>query len=48
MARYGGEEFVVLLQETTLDGGQEVAERIAPPWRPGAAHGDSDVSPYLP
>ncbi|MFM5841012.1 GGDEF domain-containing protein [Aeromonas sanarellii] len=48
VARYGGEEFVVLLQETTLDGGQEVAERIRATLAARALpHEDSDVSPYL-
>jgi diguanylate cyclase (GGDEF)-like protein len=28
VARYGGEEFAVILPETTLDGGQQFAERI--------------------
>jgi len=28
LSRYGGEEFLVVLPETTLDGGYEVAERI--------------------
>ncbi|MFM5309972.1 diguanylate cyclase [Aeromonas caviae] len=48
VARYGGEEFVVLLQETTLAGGQEVAERIRATLAARALpHEDSDVAPYL-
>lgn len=48
VARYGGEEFVVLLQETTLAGGQEVAERIRTTLAARALpHEDSDVSPHL-
>ncbi len=48
VARYGGEEFVVLLQETDLTGGQEVAERIRATLAARALpHEDSDVAPHL-
>ncbi|MDX7899296.1 GGDEF domain-containing protein [Aeromonas media] len=48
VARYGGEEFVVLLQETTLAGGQEVAERIRATLAARALpHEGSDVAPHL-
>ena len=38
---------MVLLQETTLDGGRRWRSAFAPPWRPGAAHGTPTWSPCL-
>jgi diguanylate cyclase (GGDEF)-like protein len=48
VARYGGEEFVVLLQDTDLAGGQEVAERIHNTLAARALpHQGSEVAPHL-